>query len=236
MAQSDTPRSPTAATWPVAWVADHCPVFSDENGPIKLASCRVSASGEVASVAGDTFYYALYCAEDPRFFDAGPCDDPGSLNSNHSDSNVAVFLRHGDSQTVSLVVSRFEGFAGHFRVPQIVESPDGTVMELPFVSAVSCDCNASTYYLWRPRTRDWVSMDWESWQTDAAAKLPAGLANVNGYWPDLRTLTTQGGLWRASDAHCCPSGGSVSVQLGIVGNRFVLKSFEIKANPEDPQR
>jgi hypothetical protein len=109
-------------------------------------------------------------------------------------------------------------------------------MELPLVIAASCDCNASSYYLWRPQTRDWVLMDWVSWQYEAALKFPPDLTNQNSYWPDLSTLTTDGALWRPDDAHCCPSGGSVSVQLGIVDNRFVLRSLDLKVNRVEQSR
>jgi len=201
-----------------------------------VASCRVSASGEFASFQGDTYYYAFYCVEEQSFPDAGSCNDERSLNNQHADSNVAVFQQRGSNRTVRMVVSLFTGFAGHSRTPRIVECSQGTVMELPFWTAASCECNNSPYYLWRPQTRDWSLMDWESWQREVARKLPPELTSENGYWPDLRTLTTTGALWRREDAHCCPTGGSVSVQLGIVGNRFVLKSLDIKVNRPEPQR
>jgi hypothetical protein len=144
-----------------------------------------------------------------------------------SRSNIAIFVRHGAEDTVRPVLSRYDS-GGPYRTPRIVENSQGAVMELPLVIAASCDCNASSYYRWRPQTRDWVLMDWVSWQYEAARKFPPDLTNENGYWPDLRTLTTTGALWRGDDAHCCPTGGSVSVQLGIVDNRFVLKSLDIK--------
>ena len=50
---------------------------------------------------------------------------------------------------------------------------------------------------------------------------------MNGFWPDLQHMTADGGLWRAQDAHCCPEGGSVHVELGVRDDRFVVRSFQI---------
>jgi hypothetical protein len=216
--------------WPLERVGDRCPEFRDESGRVKIASCRVSESGEFASFQGDTFYYALYCAEEKAFPDAGSCNDPDSLNSRHERSNAAVFVRHGRATNVHLVVSVFEGFGGEFRKPRIVETSQGTVMELPFSVGVSCDCNASTYYLWNAQTRDWELMDWESWQKDLAKAIPPQLRARDSFWPDLAALSAGNALWREDDPHCCPTGGFVYAQLGIVGKQFVLKSVSVKAN------
>lgn len=228
--------SSTPPPWVVEQIAGHCPAFRGQFGLIKVASCSVTKFGEFASFHGDTYYYSLYCVEekgsDPRY--NGSCDDADSFNSSYgmSRSNIGIFVRHGADHAVRLVLARYDS-GGPYRTPRPVENSQGTVMELPLVIAASCDCNASSYYLWRPRTGDWALMDWESWQHEAERKFPPDLTNQNGYWPDLRTLTTDGALWRPDDAHCCPSGGSVSVQLGIVENRFVLRALDIKVSERE---
>jgi len=237
--QPAVPTSTPPPPSPVERIAEHCPEFRDQFELVEVASCSVTEFGEFASFGGDTYYYALYCVErkksDPRY--NGSCQDPDSFNSSYgmSRSHIAIFVQHGADDTVRTVLSRYDS-GGPYRTPRIVENSQGAVMELPLVIAASCDCNASSYYLWRPQTRNWVLMDWESWQHEAELKFPPDLTNQNGYWPNLSTLTTDGALWRPEDAHCCPSGGSVSVQLGIVDHRFVLKSLDIKVNGDKPAR
>jgi len=232
------PSSPPPPS-PVERIAEHCPEFRGQLGLVTVASCSLTEFGEFASFRGDTYYYALYCVEekgsDARY--NGSCHDPDSFNSSYgmSRSNIAIFVRHGADDSVRAVLSEYDT-GGPNRTPRIVENSEGAVMELPLSIAASCDCNASSYYLWRPQTREWALMDWESWQHEAELKFPPDLTNQNGYWPDLSTLTTSGALWRPDDAHCCPSGGSVSVQLGIVDNRFVLRSLEIKVNRVEQSR
>jgi hypothetical protein len=228
-AQSAGRQAPTPPAWPVEWIANHCPEFPVSFGVGKVVSCRVSESGQFASFRGDTYYYAFYCVESDSTREWGSCNNPDSeMRRLYSEANVAVFVRRGGAGAVRLVLSQY-GFGGHFiGPPRIGESSQGAVMELPYSSASSCNCNGSSYYLWRPQSRDWVGLeDWGSWQKELAKKLPPDLGTWNDMWPDLDTLTTDGSLWRPDDAHCCPSGGTVHVQLGIVDNRFVLKSFRV---------
>jgi len=220
---------PATSVWSVDWITNHCPEFTDEDGrPVAVASCRVGESGEFATFQDLTYYYALYCVEERDAIpEWGSCDDPDSVNSlNHSLSNAAVFERRRGDVTMRLILSRFIGW-GDFREPRIVESPQGAVMELPLVLAATCECNAGAYYRWHERTRDWQLMDWHSWQKELDRKLPPMLTKRDGFWPELRTLTADGALWRPDDAHCCPTGKSVHVRLGIVDNRFVLESFRV---------
>lgn len=74
-------------------------------------------------------------------------------------------------------------------------------------------------------------MDWESWKKELRRRLPSNLSTWNDgeFWPDLGALAAASPLWREEDeCHACASGGTVTVQLGIVGNRFVLKSLTIR--------
>lgn len=140
-----------------------------------------------------------------------------------------MFMREGASDMVRLVTTQYEGsLTGSFDKPVIVLNSFGAVMELPFHVASTCDCNGSTYYLWRRNTRQWQRLDWDSWHEDLNRRLPAGLTSVDGFWPNLKSMTAQGGLWRRNDAHADPTGGTVTIQLGIIGSRFVLKSLKLR--------
>jgi hypothetical protein len=223
-------RSQTAApaAWPVASIASRCPKFEGYFGAVEVASCRVTKSGMFASFQGDTYYYALYCVVEAGD-KGGSCPEQDSKYGNfYSDDSIAVFVQRGGSRTVRLLFSKY-ALGGHFTdSPGIDESSDGAVMEVPYVAAPTCNCNGSTYYLWRPQAREWVAMDWDSWHGEL--KLPTGLSTSGGgyFWPRLQSLTADSPLWRSDDPRCCPTGGTVYVQLGIVGTRFVLRSFRVE--------
>jgi hypothetical protein len=102
---------------------------------------------------------------------------------------------------------------------------------VPLVVAGTCECNASPYYLWQSSTRTWLELDWGGWQQELAKRLPPGLTNMNGFWPDLANMTAEGSLWRKEDPHCCPTGGTVQVDLGVADRSFVLRSFRTSTAP-----
>jgi hypothetical protein len=179
---------------------------------------------------------SIYCVVDALIKEAvkdlvedpGSCADASSYFGAWSRTAAAVFVREGTSEMVRLVTTQYGGsLIGTFDKPVIVMNSSGAVMELPFHVASTCDCNGSTYYTWRRNTRQWQELDWSGWQKNFNRRLPRGLENQNGFWPDLKSMTTTGGLWRKEDPHCCPSGGTVDVQLGITGSRFSLKSLKL---------
>jgi hypothetical protein len=193
-------------------------------------------SGQFASIEGRTYYYARYCFVDSNLNedfkdveDHGSCADGASYFGGwHSDA-VAVFVREGSSNNVRLVTTQHEGpHSGLFDTPNMVLTPFGAIMELPFHISATCDCNGSTYYLLRRNARQWQRLDWDGWQQNLDRRLPPGFESQNGFWPRLATMSAGGALWRPDDAHCCPTGGTVEIQLGISGTKFVLKSLRVR--------
>jgi hypothetical protein len=216
----------SSSAWSRDSIATRCPEFRRDDARAKITACRVTQSGDIGTVGGDQYVYAFYCVEEPGFEFAGSCDDPDSLYGRRPRANVAVFVRERTDGTFRFITSQL-GMDGAHRVPRIAATPFGLVMELGLVLAVSCDCNSSSYYLQPPGTREWRFIDWHAWQQGLHKRLPPGLTNMNDFWPDLQNLTTVGALWRRGDAHCCPTGGSVSVRLSIAKDPFVLLSFEV---------
>ena len=45
---------------------------------------------------------------------------------------------------------------------------------------------------------------------------------------ELRTLTFSSPIWKEEDARCCPTGGSVKVELGIKDSGFIVKSSRVE--------
>ena len=233
------PPQPAPTVWPIEWMKERCPPFDTgfPSVPSEIAECQVTEWGEFASFERGTYYYVLYCvvlnrdkAED------GACADPSSLSARYGAANAAVFVREDSSPTVRLVMSQYTGnYGGIFEKPLLVSNAYGAIMQVTMHVPSTCYCNSSTYYIWRKNTRQWQQLDWWGWQQGFDRRLPSGLESQNGFWPDLATMSAAGGLWTKDDPHCCPSGGTVDVQLGITGNRFILKSLKVRRQPPENQ-
>jgi hypothetical protein len=227
------PRPVAPSDWPVQWMEQRCPDFTDDNFPnttvSDIAECQITEWGEFATFERATYYYVLYCVVlNTNKAEDGACADPSSVSARYGAANAAVFVRENNSPTVRLVISKYTGNNGAvFEKPLLVPNEYGAIMQLTMSFESSCYCNNSTYYFWRRNARQWQDLDWEGWQKNLDRRLPRGLKNQNGFWPNLESMTTTGSLWRKDDPHCCPSGGTVDVQLGISGNRFTLKSLKL---------
>jgi hypothetical protein len=79
-----------------------CPAFRDagDGALIDVASCRVTESGEFASLQGDTYFYALYCVEEKEF--PLPCDDRVQRNG-----SIAIFVRPAGARAMRPVMAIF---------------------------------------------------------------------------------------------------------------------------------
>jgi hypothetical protein len=240
-ASAGGPPQPAPTVWPIEWMKERCPHFTDTAVPLvtsDIAECQVTEWGEFASFERGTYYYVLYCVVlNENKEEDGACADPSSVSARvHGAANAAVFVREDNSPTVRLVMSHYTGpFGAIFEKPLLVSNAYGAIMQLTMHVPSTCYCNSSGYYIWRKNTRQWQPLDWWGWQQGFDRRLPSGLESQNGFWPDLATMSAAGGLWNKDDPHCCPSGGTVDVQLGITGNRFILKSLKVHRNPPENQ-
>ena len=225
--------------WSFDQLTTRCPEFRRENGAlIETRRCLVTGSGEFAVLESDTYYYVYYCIED-EFSAAtvGSCLDAGSVLGRTPRSSIAVFARPKASKAIRLIAS-FDSYGagnfGDFRAPSIAVNAFGAVMELPLVTAATCYCNSSIYFISRSRGRRWELLDFDEWERELSGRLPAGLISWNKPWPDLQRMTVDGTLWRANDSHADPTGGRYQARLEIEKNKAVLKSVTILP-PEQPR-
>jgi hypothetical protein len=222
--------APAQVVWSLDTIGRECPGFSDELGhPIAVTSCRVKEWDRFVDFEGETFYYVVYCVEDQFTAGLQVCTSgPGGGESN----GRAIFAGRIGDRRVRLVRTEHSLIPGRMRRPSIMTSREGSVLELPLSIAGTCECNASSYYVWHPSTRTWWDLDWEG--VNADVDYPAGLRNMDGFWPDLTRLTADGALWRKGDAHCCPTGGTVHLDLGISGTRIVVRAARFSPQPPQP--
>jgi len=109
----------------------------------------------------------------------------------------------------------------HFAAPVIVHSPAGPLLEVPGSSTGTAVMNAGSLFCYQDGA--WREVDTQGWQRDLAARLPRGREIWKGIYPDWVRMRAQSPLWIAGkDGNCCPSGGHVTVRLGLQGDRIVL--------------
>ena len=60
--------------------------------------------------------------------------------------------------------------------------------------------------------------------------LPKGMIVMNGGGFDLLTLTYAMPVWKSSDAHCCPTGGSIEIKFALKDHQLVVVSQSYKEN------
>ena len=191
--------------------------------PGDYRECRVSEFGDLGVVAGRRYYYAIYCLL-PVYAAAsnGRCAADSFNSSEHRTRAVVIFAGDSAPRDVELVFERASAEIGMYiyRPPIIVSHAAGTLLYLPIAMDGTGNYNRSEYYL-REGGR-WEQVDSESWIADLAPSLPEDLEVWKGIWPDPRTLSAEVGLYRKADANCCPTGGTLGIQLAIRNRRFVL--------------
>lgn len=75
-----------------------------------------------------------------------------------------------------------------------------------------------------------VEVDLSAIREHTKALLPAGHGIWKGYGLDMTNLCYGIGVWKESDANCCPSGGSVVLKLALNGHR--IEVVDSRYSPE----
>jgi hypothetical protein len=154
-ASAGGPPQPAPTVWPIEWMKERCPHFTDTAVPLvtsDIAECQVTEWGEFASFERGTYYYVLYCVVlNENKEEDGACADHSSVSARvHGAANAAVFVREDNSPTVRLVMSHYTGpFGAIFEKPLLVSNAYGAIMQLTMHVPSTCYCNSSGYYIWR---------------------------------------------------------------------------------------
>ena len=192
--------------------------------PDDIRDCRVSEFGEFGRVDEVHYFYALYCLIPNYAPDKGQCNDDSFNASYHRTRGLVIFVGDPSGLRVRLFLERVEREIGSLQYgpPQIVRNAAGTILYLPIAIDGTAHENASEYFLRDAGT--WQPIEAQGWLKDLSRQLPAGLGIWKGVWPDLRTMQAEAGLYRQSDANCCPTGGRARIRFSIRSSRFVLDS------------
>lgn len=226
-AQPQTPRLGIASgrvERPLTEIRTQCPQFSGIAANA-LRDCAVSSFGELGTVDGLSYYYATYCLMPVSAGDR--CDTLPADKAAYSQRGVMIFEGRAAGDRAAVLLERVSADIGLFRydrdIPKIVTSTDRVLLYLPIALDGTGNGNASEYYL--RRDGQWERIDSESWLADLQRQLPSWLDLWKGVWPDVQTLKADAALYRPDDHDCCPTGGTVHIQLGIRDRRFVVESM-----------
>src|SRR5687768_5895998 len=187
-------------TFPVDTIRERCITFTEisrGSGTDGYRDCRVSRFGELGTVDGETYYYAIYClipaASDA---DSGKCGDDSFSAQYHRARGLAVFARATSERDVRLIFERVSGDLGMYayREPVMAPSAVGTLLQLAIAFDGTGNYNASEYFV-REEQR-WERIDAETWLKELAGRLPPGTSVWKGVWPYLNTLRAEAGLYR----------------------------------------
>ena len=178
-------------------------------------ACTVLQTGTVD--AEDQLRYALYAVRDVVLQDTAALDDPAA-------NGIAIFRRSGDKWQVSWTESPLEYSSSYYLEP-VLRTQGDTILIVP-VRLFAAPTVAEDRFLLR-RDTSWVALDSFSWTEELSRRLPPGLQVRGGLLIDPHSLTAAGQLWREADEDCCPTSGSVAVQLTVRGTRLQLGTHSL---------
>jgi hypothetical protein len=185
-----------------------------------LKKCSLTKFGVLGSLKGKNFYFGLYnFSEHPSYPNEGIIVFEG-YSDNLTEDYIKPVIFHAQMDIMK------EMSGSGYSEPRIFGTKYGPILEISCVlwggSAVAYDFK---YFLWSGSR--WVLLDNESWMAELSTKLPKGLSTLNYEPIDLNNLVYVSYLWREGDAHCCPTGGRVRVNLKIHQYRFTIDRVTI---------
>lgn len=183
------------------------PAYSE---PIVERPCQLAKFGSIGTIEGHTFDFVRY---------SFTTEGGASMGA-----RVLIFERLADGKLKILFVP--ENIGGPFSDPEMVKSPQGTLLLISGFDTGTGNFNRERLYVWR-RT-EWRLADTTSWLDVLAKRLPKGLSAQKGIYPDYVRMTASTPLWRSRDGNALPSGGSASIRLAWKGDTVVLQSVNVR--------
>ena len=230
--------SPNVRSYPIQLLRKQCIELAKiEVGQKQgIAKCSVSQFSPLGTVGQRAYYYALYCFSEKQ--GVGNCDP--DLFYEYS-SGIVIFSRDDGSENVKPIIAHIDpdldGLAV-YHTPEIVSNSAGTFLIIPLVGADTGGENMSDYYLWEGGR--WRTLDATGWLKDLEKKIKRKDVWPREDWPDLKTMTAEVSLFRAEDPHCCGSGGTAKVKLGLKNQRLQITAVTVTdaapTSPESPEK
>ncbi len=225
------------------WIGGHCLPISDGYGdaPGIQRHCKVNESGRVGVVGQTEVFYATYqrLVAWPEL-ELSLADTAGTAFNAGPYNNTAVAVFHGipgDSLVRPVWAEMNDGWLGvsWYEPPRLLTTPAGIVMLIPLRFSGTGSLNDDRYFLWLESA--WQRLDTSSWSKELSRRLPADHGVWKGVVLDLENMRAESPVWRTDrDGNCCPTGGHVTVEFRLDGDRLVIDRAEhvpagLDANP-----
>lgn len=200
------------------------------------AESRAKIAGSVAAVP-DLTKIASRCQM--RTFASCSVLASGQLNSGDGKTRLVWQRVQGNDDAVGIMqavmawdvsgakpVKIGHAFAeGIFENPQLVGDGTDTVgLHAAGRGAGTSESNIDVLFQ-RYATGAWTDIDLDSWSSEFAKKLPAGLGVWKGVDYDFDGMWARTPLWRDSDANCCGTGGEANINFDIAGDRLTIRDW-----------
>lgn len=115
-----------------------------------------------------------------------------------------------------------------FQSPIYEDTRNGRFLTIPKESGGNSGCNENKIY--RFENGVWQKIEKRNLEESFKSYLPDSLSVWNCVYFSYDSLLVRTKIWRKDDAHCCPTGGSAWIKLGIKNHTFVVENF--KYNPK----
>jgi hypothetical protein len=188
--------------------------------------CSVTKLGEMGSLDGKNFFYALY-----EWLDKSEVEEYGK--SNHSTkyplTNTAVVLFYSTEDAPNMLrpfyADRTDLNVGWFEEPRFIRSPQGVLLQIPHrSSSTTATADLDNLLIWQGSA--WHAVDTQSWMDDLQTRVPEGCSVIRGTLVNFEQMKATNYLWKASDANCCPTCGRFSATLALEEDRLVIKTLK----------
>lgn len=182
--------------------------------------CRMLTTEVIGKANGTTLHFARYCLDEPGEAEGNACFAQG----------MAVFAEASSTGPVELLYSTDSDVSEPYLTPTLVDSRYGTILDIAITIDGTGHYNESDYLLLKDG--QWQPVDSRSWIDDLLKRIPVGTEIHKGIWPDLNTMTARTYLSLPGDPSCCPSAGTVDIDLELVGTRLGIKGMTVGPAPQ----
>ena len=186
---------------------DKCLKLMDQGDAV----CTVTETGKLAGAPGGPLRYRLQTWRDGE-----------------QTVGTGVVVLAGDGADTR-PVAWSAGEDAFYEAPEILKTPQGTLLDLPGHLAGTGNFSAESLFVFRDAA--WHDVDIDSWIKQLEARLPKGVGAWKGIYPDWKTMTAETPLWREGDGNCCPRAGSAAATLRLDRDRIVLVSLRLSSQP-----
>ncbi|MSP81668.1 MAG: hypothetical protein EXQ94_01750 [Alphaproteobacteria bacterium] len=193
------------------------------------AYCELIAERTVARPGGESYVNQLYeFYEDLAAGEARPPQWVFDYTPPYNQSGIKLY----DEAARLLLAGEWNVGGAWFEAPDVIDHPDyGTLLVIPQrfagTGAIADDrllrfADGSWRRIAASPFRDEATGE-PGWLDGVIAELPADLGIWKGVPVDYLTMRGQSPLWRATDANCCPTGGTVDLGFALDGDRLVVR-------------